>query len=188
MVFSQVATGIGPGCIWWPNLIVGILKIRLRRHNLRHYICWREHRCSHLTMSDMRALKCWMASSLLCCSRSLSISLVCSDLAFCTSLSLSRRLASMRACLSNSRSFSTSTFCGWRGDFSFIVIFTQETTPLSVLLPWPVFPCTVCKVLLWVQSSPQPCNVDQSRASLSLYSIAGRLLHADHSKDQRSLA
>lgn len=64
-----------------------------------------------LTMSDMRALKCWMASSLLCCSLSLSISLVCSDRAFCTSLSLSLRLASMRACRSNSRSLSMSTFC-----------------------------------------------------------------------------
>lgn len=66
----------------------------------------------HLTMSDMRALKCWMASSLLCCSRSRSISLVCSDRAFCTSRSRSRRLASMRACRSISRSFSMSMFCG----------------------------------------------------------------------------
>lgn len=62
-------------------------------------------------MSDMRALKCWMASSLLCCSLSLSISLVCSDRAFWTSRSLSLRLASMRACRSNSRSLSMSTFC-----------------------------------------------------------------------------
>lgn len=59
----------------------------------------------------MRALKCWTASSLLCCSLSRSISLVCSDRAFCTSRSLSLRLASMRACLSNSRSFSMSTLC-----------------------------------------------------------------------------
>lgn len=62
------------------------------------------------TISDMRALKCWMASSRLCCSLSLSISLVCSDRALCTSLSLSLRLASMRACRSSSFSASASTF------------------------------------------------------------------------------
>lgn len=62
-----------------------------------------------LTISDMRALKCWVASSRLCCSLSLSISLVCSDRALCTSLSLSLRLASIRACLSSSFSFSAST-------------------------------------------------------------------------------
>lgn len=73
---------------------------------------WKKNAAEHLTISDMRALKCWMASSLLCCSLSRSISLVCSDRAFCTSRSLSLRLASMRACRSNSRSFSMSTLCG----------------------------------------------------------------------------
>lgn len=63
-----------------------------------------------LTISDMRALKCWTASSRLCCSLSLSISLVCSDRALCTSRSLSLRLASMRACRSSSFSASASTF------------------------------------------------------------------------------
>lgn len=66
--------------------------------------------CLCLTMSDSSALKFCMASSRLCCSRSLSISLVCSERAFCTSRSRSRRLASMRACRSSSFSFSESKF------------------------------------------------------------------------------
>lgn len=83
----------------------------------------------HLTISDMRALKCWMASSLLCCSLSRSISLVCSDRAFCTSRSLSLRLASIRACRSNSRSFSMSTLCGGRHTWSASVSFSEFSEP-----------------------------------------------------------
>lgn len=75
-------------------------------------------RCLCLTMSDSSALKFWMASSRLCCSRSRSISLVCSERAFCTSRSRSRRLASMRACRSSSFSFSESKFWNSATNFS----------------------------------------------------------------------
>lgn len=65
-----------------------------------------------ITISDMSALKCWTASSLLCCSLSRSISLVCSERNLCTIRSLSLRLASIRACFSNSFSFSEFGFWG----------------------------------------------------------------------------
>lgn len=99
---------------------------------LSHYSKFHGEIKKHLTMSDMRALKCWMASSLLCCSLSRSISLVCSDRAFCTSRSLSLRLASIRACRSNSRSFSMSTLCGGWHTWSASVCYAMS--PLKTTL------------------------------------------------------
>lgn len=57
-----------------------------------------------LTKSTSSALNCWMASSFLCCSLSLSRSLNVSPNAFCTSFSRSRILASWRSLFSLSLS------------------------------------------------------------------------------------
>lgn len=110
---SLVSAGTGNESVFclceWIKLAVNVnvLQVTVVQSSMGNL----EKAAEHHTISDIRALKCWMASSLLCCSLSRSISLVCSDRAFCTSRSLSLRLASIRACRSNSRSFSMSTFC-----------------------------------------------------------------------------
>lgn len=59
---------------------------------------------------------------------------------------------------------------------------------LDCFLPWLISPCNVCKALLGVQSSPQPCIEGLSPASLSLCSNAGLLQCVGHLRVQRNLA
>jgi len=89
-------------------------------------------------MSAIRAVKCWMASSLICCSRSRSRSRRDTDSDCCTIFSRSRRLAIIRSCLSKApRSLAP---CSW----------TQPSgSSESWLNHWLWFDLSTCD-LIWI--------------------------------------
>lgn len=121
-------------------------------------------------MSDRSALKFWIASSRLCCSLSRSISFVCSDRAFWTSLSRSLRLASMRACLSSSFSFSESKFCKSESTLSFYQLHKKVSTKFFKykILNLPRIPYTLTLYPISKSTTKDSCikNINKKNAKL----------------------